>query len=335
MTKIGVAVIGLGAASQPHAQSLIELKDQFEVIWAASRSAERVAAFAAKFPFPTTIDIDAAIADPKVEAVIVLTPPNAHLDMVEKCLRAGKHVLVEKPLEASTDKAARMVEIAQESGRKPGVVLQHRFREGAQRLRLVLRVGELGEIQAASVSVPWWRPQSYYDEPGRGTLWRDGGGVLLTQAIHAFDLFRSLVGVRDVVAAQVKTTDLHRMETEDYASALVTLGNGAPGTMMATTAQFPGGAERIEIIGSAGAAQLVGGALKIELLDGRSMTIETSGGTGGGANIMDFPIDAHRALIADFGEAIRDDRDPAVTGADALETQRMLDKILDAGRRSS
>jgi predicted dehydrogenase len=335
MTRIGVAIVGLGAASQPHAQSLIELKDRFDVIWAASRSAERIATFAAKFPFPTTTDIEAAVADPRVVAVIVLTPPNAHLDIVEKSLRAGKHVLVEKPLEASTDNAARMVEIARQTERKLGVVLQHRFREGAQRLSTVLRVGELGEVQAASVSVPWWRPQSYYDEPGRGTLWRDGGGVLLTQAIHAFDLFRSLVGVGDVIAAQVRTTSLHRMETEDYASALVRLGNGAPGTMMATTAQFPGGAERIEIIGSAGSAQLVGGALNIELLDGRSMTVETSGGTGGGANIMDFPIDAHRALIADFGDALLNDREPAITGADALETQRMLDRILEAGRRAS
>ena len=91
------------------------------------------------------------------------------------------------------------------------------------------------------MSVPWWRPQTYYDEPGRGTLARDGGGVLLTQAIHALDLFRSLVGVSAVEAAQVVTTALHEMETEDYVAALVRLGQGEPGTVSATTALHPGG----------------------------------------------------------------------------------------------
>ena len=90
------------------------------------------------------------------------------------------------------------------------------------------------------MSVPWWRPQSYYDEPGRGTMARDGGGVLLTQAVHTLDLFRSLVGASEVVAAEIRTTALHHMETEDYVSALIRLGNNAPGTITATTAFVPG-----------------------------------------------------------------------------------------------
>ena len=88
--------------------------------------------------------------------------------------------------------------------------------------------------------VPWWRPQSYYDDPGRGVLARDGGGVLITQAIHSLDLFRWLLGIERVEAAQVRTTALHRMETEDYAAALLRLGNGAPGTIIATVAAYPG-----------------------------------------------------------------------------------------------
>ncbi len=110
--------------------------------------------------------------------------------------------------------------------------------------------------------MPWWRPQAYYDEPGRGTLARDGGGVLLTQAIHSLDLFRSLVGVSKVVAAQARTTGLHRMETEDYVSALLETDSGAPATLVTTTAAYPGHPERIEIIGTKGYAALVGGGSK-------------------------------------------------------------------------
>ena len=182
------------------------------------------------------------------------------------------------------------------------------------------------------MSVPWWRPQSYYDEPGRGTKARDGGGVLLTQAIHTIGMFRSLVGVRRVVAAQVRTTALHRMETEDYASALIELGNGAPGTITATTAAYPGRPERIEIIGSAGTAMLEGASLRAALLDGTTVEEISTARTGGGASIMDFPHDAHRDLLSDFLDAIERDRDPRVTGEDALATQRLIDEILARAR---
>ncbi len=332
MSRIGVAIVGLGPASQPHARCLQALGDRVEVVWAASRSPERTAAFAATFGVPVTTDIGAAIADPAVEAVIVLTPPAAHLEVAERCFAAGKHVLVEKPLELTVARGRALVEAGRRSGRRLGIVLQHRFRPASLRLREVLRGGGLGAVEAASMAVPWWRPQAYYDEPGRGTMARDGGGVLLTQAIHTLDLFRSLVGVSDVVAASRATTGLHRMETEDYVSALVRLGNGAPGTVMATTAFPPGRPERIEIMGRHGAALLVGGRLEIDWVSGEREIVEAEGATGAGANIMDFPIDAHLALIGDFLDACRDDRDPAVSGEEALASQMLVDRILQASR---
>jgi predicted dehydrogenase len=330
MKKIGLAIVGLGPASQPHSKSLLDLSEQVEVRWAASRSPERVSAYRQQFPFRTTTDIEAAINDPAVDAVLVLTPPSSHLDVSQRCFAAGKHVLVEKPLELTLERAERLVAAAGAAGRRLGVVLQHRFRPASLRLRQVLEEGRLGIVQAGFLSVPWWRPQSYYDEPGRGTLARDGGGVLLTQAIHSLDLFRSLVGVSGVVAADVRTTELHRMETEDYAAALLRLGNGAPGTLMTTTAAYPGHPERIEIIGTKGFASLVGGTLRLSLLDGEEEVVEAEGSTGSGASIMDFPHDAHRALIADFIEAVRSDRQPFVSGEEALESQRLVASVLSS-----
>ena len=105
----------------------------------------------------------------------------------------------------------------------------------------------------------WWRPQSYYDEPGRGTLSRDGGGVLLTQAIHTLDLFLSLAGPVAEVAAFSGTTPLHRMEAEDIVGAALRFGNGALGTLDATTASYPGFPERMEIVGDKATAVLSGG----------------------------------------------------------------------------
>ncbi|MGF9763027.1 Gfo/Idh/MocA family oxidoreductase [Microvirga sp. 0TCS3.31] len=332
MKKIGWAIIGLGPASQPHSKSLLDLSDQVDVHWAVSRSSERVQAYRQQFPFRTTTDLEAAIRDPAVDAILVLTPPSSHLEVAERCFAAGKHVLVEKPLELTLDKAKRLVAAAQATGVTFGVVLQHRFRPGSLRLRQALLSGEIGTVQAGFLSVPWWRPQSYYDEPGRGTLARDGGGVLLTQAIHSLDLFRSLVGVSNVMAADVRTTDLHRMETEDYVSALLRLGNGSPGTLMATTAAYPGHPEQIEVIGTKGFASLTGGKLRLSFLDGRDEVIEAEGSTGSGASIMDFPHDAHRALIADFVDAIHHRRQPMVSGEEALESQQLVSAVLAAGR---
>lgn len=325
---IGIAIVGLGAAVLPHARSLLDLSGRVDVRHAVTRSPERAVAFGRDFPFPVTTDLAAALADPAVEAVLVLTPPSSHLDIAGRCLEAGKHVLVEKPLELTSVRGAELVAVARAAGRKLGVMLQHRFRPGSVRLKTALDGGELGRVEAAFLHVPWWRPQAYYDEPGRGTLARDGGGVLMTQAIHSLDLFRSLVGISDVVAAQARTTALHAMEGEDHVCALMQTGNGAPATLVATTAAYPGYPERIEIIGTRGHAELVGGRLTLSFLDGASETVEVEGATGSGAGIMDFPHDAHRALIADFLDAIAADHDPLVTGEEALASQRAIDAIL-------
>jgi predicted dehydrogenase len=334
MSLVSIALIGLGPGAEPHAKSLIDLADRVEVKAAASRTEGRTRAFADRFGFPVTTDIEAVIANPAIEAVLVLTPPAAHLEVAERCLRAGKHVLVEKPLELTVDRAERLVRVGRDSGRRLGVVLQHRFRPASLRLREAIKAGQLGTLTAGWMLVPWWRPQAYYDEPGRGTMARDGGGVLMTQAIHTLDLFRSLVGVTAVVAAQAVTTPMHRMETEDFASALVRLGNGAPGTIIATTAAYPGSAERIEITGTRGMASLIGGSLRLSTIGGGEETVITEGSTGSGKGFMDFPHDAHRAVLTDFLDAIERDRDPIVTGEEALATQRLIDEILAvAGRR--
>ncbi|MHC1547308.1 Gfo/Idh/MocA family protein [Phyllobacterium sp. K27] len=330
MKKPGLAIIGLGPAALPHAKSLVDLRDKVDVVWAASRTRERTEEFSGAFPFPVTTDVDAAIADASVDILLVLTPANAHLEIAEKGFAAGKHVLLEKPLDITLQRAEQIVSSGRVSGRTFGVVLQHRFRFASIRLRKALEEKSLGEIQAASLRVPWWRPQSYYDEGGRGTFARDGGGVLLSQAIHALDLFRSLLPVSKVVASQVRTTSLHCMESEDHVTSLMTLANGAPASLLATTAAYPGFPETLEIIGSLGSAHLVGGALKLSWLDGCEEIVEAEGKSGSGANIMDFPHDAHRALIADFLEAVAENRDPLVTGEEALATQKLIADIIRA-----
>lgn len=328
---IGVAIVGLGNALVPHAKAVMDLTDRVRVVHAVARNIEQRRIVAERYGFPTSDDVAAAIADPRVGALLILSPTNSHLEIAEAAFAAGKHVLCEKPLETTVERAERLVASGRRANRRLAVMLQLRFRGASRRLKALLELNVLGEIQAATMTVPWWRPQAYYDEPGRGVKARDGGGVLMIQAIHTLDLFRWFVGIGSVDAAITCTTSLHQMETEDYATALVRLGNGAPGTIIATVAAFPGGPEQIMVIGSKGTARMDGGNLRVSFLDGTEDVVQDTGGSGSGAGFMAFSHEPHKAVISDFLDAIEQGRDPAISGEEALATQRVIDTIINKG----
>jgi predicted dehydrogenase len=331
MSRRRLAIIGLGLAVKPHALSLVDLKERVEVAAAFSPSAARRAEFAARYPFPTAASLDDILADRSVDAVAVLTPPNTHLDIVRRAAAAGKHVILEKPIEVTTERAAELVKVCREAGVRLGVVLQHRFRPAGLRLKQMLAAGALGRLVGCSATIRLWRPQSYYDQPGRGTLARDGGGVLVTQGIHTLDLMLSLAGPVAEVTGYATTTSVHRMETEDLVCAAVRFANGALGIVEATTSAYPGFPERIEIVGETATAMLAGTRLDVLQHDGRVTEIAPDNSAGGtGADPMDFPHDYHRALIADFLDALDENREPAVSGAEGLKVHRLIDALLEA-----
>lgn len=331
--KRRVALVGLGMVVGAHARSLIDLADRVEVAHAYSPTAARREAFVAQFPFPTCDSLETILDDPGVDSVIVMTPANTHLDIVGQCAAAGKNVLLEKPVEITTDRATRLVEVCEAAGVTLGVVLQHRFRPAGETLARILASGELGEIVGCSTTIRLWRPQTYYDEPGRGSLARDGGGVLLTQGIHTLDLMLSLAGRVAEVRGFASTSPLHVMETEDMVAAGIRFENGALGTVDATTAAYPGFAERIEFICRDGTAVLAGTGLDVAFQDGRTKRVaplETAGGTG--ANPMDFPHDWHRSAIVDFLDALDGGRPPRISGREALKVHRLIDALIEAGQ---
>jgi len=328
-----VALIGLGMAHKPHLEGLRALAREGRVVLAAcfAPSADRRAAFAQANPDLTVVDsLDWILEDKSIDAVLLLTPPRTHLDLVRRCAAAGKHVLLEKPVEVTAERAAQTVGAMEAAGRKYGVMLQHRFRPTARMLAKLMRGGALGELISGSASVRWWRAPDYFAQAGRGMKERDGGGVLLTQAIHTLDLFQSLAGPIARVSAMAATSPLRRIDTEDIACAAIAFANGAIGTLDCTTVAYPGFSERIELACANGTAILSIAGLEVHWKDGRTERHDSAQGGGGGADPMAFSHEAHQALIADFLDAIDQDREPEVSGREAVKVQSLIEAILES-----
>lgn len=336
MDRTRIAIVGLGMAVTPHARGLADLAGKVEVVHAFSPSETRRRAFGERFPLPLCDSLDTILGDDGVEAVAVFTPANTHCDIAMRCAAAGKHVLMEKPLDVTTARAEELVAACREAGVKLGVVLQHRFRPAAMKFAEILRAGDLGGIVGCSAVIRLWRPQGYYDEPGRGTYARDGGGVLISQGIHTLDLMLSLAGPVAEVTGFATTTPVHRMEAEDMVCAAARFASGAFGTIEATTAAYPGFPEEIVLTCANGTASLRGTELLVQFADGRKASVEADRSAGGtGADPMAFPHDYHRAVMEDFVDAIREDRDPEVTGEEALKVHRLIDALIETGRRGA
>ncbi|KQP22072.1 Gfo/Idh/MocA family protein [Pseudorhodoferax sp. Leaf267] len=329
--RLRVAVIGAGVASPPHFKSLHDLRDEVEVAWVWGRDAQRVAAAGLPVGATVTTRLDDVLADASVQAALVLTPPQTHLHIVEQLAAAGKHVLVEKPLELTLAQSEQLVATCERHGVQLAVMLQHRASPAALHLSSMLQAGELGELLSASASIRWWRPQSYYDQPGRGTLARDGGGVLMTQAIHTLDLLLHLAGAPARVTGLVGTR-LHRMETEDTAGALLQWADGAVGVVDATTAAYPGYPERIALNFARGTATLEAGALRVERPGAEPLLVGQPQASGSGANLMGFDHAGHRAVLQDFVQAIAQQRAPLTAGRSALAAHRLIDAIVRSSR---
>jgi predicted dehydrogenase len=229
MNNHRIGIIGLGMALKPHALSLKDLADRVEVAAAFAPSRERREQAAKAWGLPVVDSLEAVLRDKSIDTVLVLAPPRTHTDLVTQAAAAGKHVLLEKPVEVNAGRATALVDACERAGRTLAIVFQHRFRPAALELAGLLRAGALGKILSASATIRWWRPPEYFAQPGRGTHARDGGGVLLTQAIHTLDLLLHLVGPAAEVAAYVDTSPLRQIDTEDIVAGAVRYANGASG----------------------------------------------------------------------------------------------------------
>jgi len=330
---LGVAMIGTGMVARTHLLAIRDARVPLRLISVLSRNPGRARGFAddaAKVlghEVGVSEDLQEIAGDDRVDIALVLTPPDARRAVIEPLARAGKAILLEKPVGRTLEEAQEVVALCEAVKVPLGVVFQHRMREASVAATDLVAGGALGALGLAEIAVPWWREQAYYDEPGRGTYARDGGGVLISQAIHTIDLALSLTGPVSAVTAMTGTTPLHRMEAEDMAVAGLRFESGALGWLTASTASFPGAAESITLHFENASLRLAEGVLRVEWRDGLTETHGATATTGGGADPMAFTHDWHASVLEDFATAVMAGRTPAITGRGALAAHELIHAI--------
>lgn len=282
---------------------------------------------------------------PDIDIVNVCTPSGLHLEPALACIRAGKHVVIEKPLEITLSRCDRLIAAADKAGVRLATIFPSRFSDAAKFARKAVEQGRLGTLTLGDGTVRWWRPQSYYDSGGwRGTWKLDGGGALMNQSIHCVDLLQSFMGRVKAVTAIAGCLAHQRIEVEDTAIVAVEWACGAYGVIQGTTAAWPGFAKRIAISGDAGTIVLEEDQITVwELQRKRASDVKTldrlaaAGSHGTGASDpMAFSPENHRRQLADFVKALRTGGAPLVDGREGRKSVEIIlaaYKSAETGRR--
>lgn len=327
---LGFGIVGLGMIADFHAQAIAHAQGA-RLVGVASRDAQKARAFAEKHRLPfSTGNLDELLAHPEVDAICITTPSGAHREPALAAIRAGKHVVIEKPIEITTERADEILRAADAAGVKVAPIFQARFGEGARTLKAAITAGRFGRLVLASAYVKWHRSAQYYTG-WKGTLDLDGGGALINQSIHGVDLLQWFAGLPTEVACW-KTRRVHTgIQAEDTTVAALRYPDGALGTIEASTALWPGWQRRIEICGEFGSARLEDDQLvqwdfqRAEPGDEaiRAAKPDPAMRSGSAApNAISF--DGHRRQIEDLVGAVRDNRPPAIDGKEARKALALI-----------
>jgi UDP-N-acetyl-2-amino-2-deoxyglucuronate dehydrogenase len=338
---IGFGIVGIGMIAEFHAQAIAQTNGG-RVVAVASRDAAKAGAFAGKHGVAAAMtDVAELVARPDVNVVCVTTPSGAHLEPALAAICAGKHVVIEKPLEITLDRVDRILRAADAAHVIVAPIFQARFGEGARMLKAALEAGRFGRLVLASAYVKWHRPASYYTG-WKGTLSLDGGGAVINQAIHAVDQLQWLAGMPAQVFA-FKTRRVHTgIEAEDTAVAALRFHDGALGTIEASTALWPGWSRRIEIGGELGSAVLEDDrVVKWDFREARPAddAIRASGLANvlgsGASNPAAISTEGHRRQFQDLIEAIRSGRAPALDGREGRKAVALVRALYESAERGT
>ena len=336
----GFGIAGTGVIAAMHAAAIARLPGA-RLCAITDVNAAAAAAFAARSGVAAEPGLDALLARDDVDVVCVCVPSGLHAEIGTRAAQAGKHLVVEKPIDVTLAAADRLITAAREAGVALTVISQHRFDPGLIELKQLIGDGVLGRLVLGEASTKWYRAQAYYDSAAWRGTWAMDGGSLMNQGVHYVDLLRWCLGPVTEVTA-VCTTQTHRIEAEDTALALVRFASGAVGTIMSTTAAAPGFPQRLEVTGTEGTVIVEDGRIVCRALGDQPPTRAAPAGPeasgpeaprpGAAADPAAIEVAAHAAQIADLLAAIDEGREPAVGGQDGRDTLEIVCAVYESAR---
>ncbi len=339
----GFGIVGCGMIAHFHARAIADVRGArliagFDTVHAA---ADRLAEETGCKPY---YDLKKMLADPDVDVVTIGTPSGAHLEPAVAAARAGKHVIVEKPLEITLRRCDKIIRECEKAGVVLSAIFPSRFHAPSLEIKRAIDSGRFGRLTIGDAIIKWYRTQEYYDSGAwRGTWELDGGGALMNQAIHTVDLLTWLMGPVVEIRAQTALLAHKRIAVEDVAMATLRFANGAMGIIEASTAVYPGYLKRVEIHGTEGSAVMEEEDIvkwdfarknRRDAAIHKAMSEQQSGG-GGAADPAAIGHHGHTRQFQDVLKAIKKGTPASVDGPEgrrSVEIILALYKAAETGR---
>ncbi len=342
MKKYRFAIIGCGVIAPWHADAINSIPEA-ELVAVADVVEEKAKALGEKYRVDWYTDFHKVLEREDVDIVNICTPSGLRRDIAVPAAKAGKHIISEKPLEVTLEKADEIIKTCEERGVKLAVIFQSRFSDAARTVKSALEKGKFGQLVYGEASLKWYRTQEYYDSAGwRGTWAMDGGGALMNQGIHNVDLLQWMMGEVDTIFAYTGLLAHEKIEVEDTAIAVLKFKNGALGSIVAMTSAYPGYARRIEIYGTKGTAVMENGRIKVwnfKEEDEEDQKIkeaisqkEERVATGASSATAGLSYEEHRRQILDFINSLEENRPPLVDGREGRKSIEIILGIYTSAR---
>ncbi len=335
----GFGILGTGLIAEYHRQA-IAATDGAVLQAVGHYNPDRLAALSLQFGVPALSEA-ALLARPDIDAVIICTPSGQHAEQAIRAAKAGKHVLVEKPMALSLEDADAMIEACRAAGVRLGVCLQRRTEPLFRKVHAALSAGDLGDITMAALTMPYFRGDAYYAQAEwRGTWAGDGGGILMNQGIHLIDLLVWFLGDPEVIQAQAATLK-RSVEVEDTIVATLRFPGGALATVSGTTTAEPGFAHELRLHGDRGSIVISGESVSTwQMLDPAAAKVEpvipsADQGAGAAGDPRGLSLDGHVTVLRDFVRALNGQGSLSIDGEEGRRSLAAVLGIYEAAARQS
>lgn len=329
MTNIKFGIIGFGYIGKIHAHVINEIENA-TLVAISTRGEDTCAMLGREYNCETYTNYIDLLKRDDIDVVVICLPTSLHHKAVIDSAKAGKHIIVEKPIDIDIAKANSMIETCHKYGVKFSVILQHRFDRSVQLLKESVDNGTLGEIHFGTSKTIWYRPEEYFESaPWRGTWDHDGGGALMNQSIHYIDLLQYIMGPVEAVSAKCDTLEHKTIETEDVGVAILRFKNGSIGTIEGTTLAYPGLNTELNIFAEKGTVCIKNDNLDFYKFKGGENQQFQELLVNGDLNQMygDFNYTAHKRQYEDFIDSIENNHEPLVTGEESKKALEIIKAI--------